>query len=110
DVAATTIQDAPRFAWRGLMLDSVRHFQSIDMVRDLIDVMAAHKLNTLHWHLTNDQGWRLEINAYPRLTEVGAWRQQPGAAGFDERGEPIRYGGFYTQDEVRELIAYAAAR
>ena len=68
------------------MLDSARHFQSIEMVRDLIDVMATHKLNVLHWHLTDDQAWRLEINAYPRLTEVGAWRQQAGAAGFDEDG------------------------
>ncbi|WP_262422906.1 beta-N-acetylhexosaminidase [Brevundimonas denitrificans] len=109
EIAATTIEDAPRFGWRGLMLDSARHFQSIEMVRDLIDVMATHKLNVLHWHLTDDQAWRLEINAYPRLTEVGAWRQQAGAAGFDETGEPLLYGGFYTQDQVREIVAYAAA-
>jgi hexosaminidase len=110
EIAAVNIDDAPRFGWRGLMLDSARHFQSIEMVRDLIDVMAAHKLNVLHWHLTDDQAWRLEINAYPRLTEVGAWRQQAGAAGFDETGEPLLYGGFYTQDQVREIVAYAAAR
>ena len=110
EIAGTTIEDAPRFGWRGLMLDSARHFQSIEMVRDLIDVMATHKLNVLHWHLTDDQAWRLEINAYPRLTEVGAWRQQAGAAGFDENGEPLLYGGFYTQDQVREVVAYAAAR
>ena len=109
EIAATTIEDAPRFGWRGLMLDSARHFQSIEMVRDLIDVMATHKLNVLHWHLTDDQAWRLEINAYPRLTEVGAWRQQAGAAGFDDNGEPLLYGGFYTQDQVREIVAYAAA-
>lgn len=110
EIIAVTIEDAPRFGWRGLMLDSARHFQSIEMVRDLIDVMAAHKLNVLHWHLTDDQAWRLQINAYPRLTEVGAWRQQAGAAGFDESGEPLLYGGFYTQDQVREVVAYAAAR
>ena len=110
EIAATTVQDAPRFGWRGLMLDSARHFQSIDMVRDLIDVMATHKLNVLHWHLTDDQAWRLQINAWPRLTEVGAWRQQAGAAGFDENGEPLLYGGFYTQDQVREIVAYAAER
>ncbi|MEH6665145.1 MAG: family 20 glycosylhydrolase [Brevundimonas sp.] len=110
DIAAVVIEDAPRFGWRGLMLDSARHFQSVGMVRDLIDVMAAHKLNVLHWHLTDDQAWRLEINAWPRLTEVGAWRQQAGAAGFDENGEPLLYGGFYTQDQVREIVAYAAAR
>jgi hexosaminidase len=109
EIAATTIEDAPRFGWRGLMLDSARHFQSIEMVRDLFDVMATHKLNVLHWHLTDDQAWRLEINAYPRLTEVGAWRQQAGAAGFDEAGEPLLYGGFYTQDQVREIVAYAAS-
>lgn len=109
-IAAATIQDSPRFAWRGLMLDSVRHFQSIEMIHDLIEVMAAHKLNTLHWHLTDDQGWRLQINAYPRLTEAAAWRQQPGAAGFDENGEPVLYGGFYTQDQVRAVVAHAAAR
>jgi len=110
EIAATTIEDAPRFGWRGLMLDSARHFQSVEMVRDLIDVMATHKLNVLHWHLTDDQAWRLEINAFPRLTEVGAWRQQAGAAGFDGNGGPLLYGGFYTQDQVREVVAYAAAR
>jgi len=110
EIAAVNIDDAPRFGWRGLMLDSARHFQSIEMVRDLIDVMAAHKLNVLHWHLTDDQAWRLEINAWPRLTEVGAWRQQAGAAGFDDNGDPLLYGGFYTQDQVREIVAYAAAR
>ena len=109
EIAAINIDDTPRFGWRGLMLDSARHFQSIEMVRDLIDVMAMHKLNVLHWHLTDDQAWRLEINAYPRLTEVGAWRQQAGAAGFDDNGEPLLYGGFYTQDQVREIVAYAAA-
>lgn len=113
-IEAVTIDDAPRFAWRGLMLDSARHFQSPEFVRRFIDWMALHKLNTLHWHLTDDQGWRLEIKKYPRLTEVGAWRVPAGAgpaADIDPTtGKPRLYGGFYTQDEVREIVAYAAAR
>jgi hexosaminidase len=108
------IDDAPRFAWRGLMLDSARHYQSPAFIRSLIDAMAAHKLNVLHWHLTDDQAWRLEIRKYPKLTEVGAWRVPAGqgpAADIDPAtGRPRLYGGFYTQDEVRELVAYAAER
>jgi hexosaminidase len=101
------IEDAPRFPWRGLMLDSARHFQSVAEIRALIDQMALHKLNVLHWHLTDDQGWRIEIKRYPELTRIGAWRSPP-YAGKD--GEPARYGGFYTQDEIRALVAYAAER
>jgi len=102
---AASIEDAPRFAWRGLMVDSARHFQSLETLKAIIDTMAAHKLNTFHWHLVDDQGWRLEIKKYPKLTEVGAWRHDPGAAvNFP------KYGGFYTQDQARELVAYAAAR
>lgn len=104
-IPAAAIEDAPRFAWRGLMVDSARHFQSIDTLKAVIDAMAAHKLNTFHWHLVDDQGWRLEIKKYPKLTAVAAWRHDPGAA----RTYP-RYGGFYTQDQARDLIAYAAAR
>jgi len=104
-VPAASIEDAPRFAWRGLMVDSARHVQSLDTLKAVIDAMAAHKLNTFHWHLVDDQGWRLEIKKYPKLTQVGAWRTDPGAA----RGYP-KYGGFYTQDQARELVAYAAAR
>ena len=108
---ALTIGDAPAFAWRGLMLDSVRHFQPVSYVRQLIDRMAMEKLNTLHWHLTDDQGWRIQIDKYPRLTSVGAWRQPAGAAGTDPKtGKPVRYGGFYTKAEIREVVAYAAAR
>ena len=105
DLPAAAIEDAPRFAWRGLMVDSARHYQSLDTLKAIIDAMAAHKLNTFHWHLVDDQGWRLEIKAYPKLTQVGAWRTDPGAA----RAYP-KYGGFYTQDQARELVAYAAAR
>ena len=101
------VKDQPRFAWRGLMLDSVRHFQSVAEVEKLIDQMAQHKLNVFHWHLTDDQGWRIEIKRYPELTRVGAWRTPPGA-GHD--GEPKRYGGFYTQEQIRQVVAYAAAR
>lgn len=101
------IRDQPRFAWRGLMLDSARHFQTTDEVRTLIDQMAQHKLNTLHWHLTDDQGWRIEIKRYPELTRIGAWRTPPTVG---KKGEPGRYGGFYTQEDIKAIVAYAAAR
>ncbi|GGA27914.1 beta-N-acetylhexosaminidase [Dyella nitratireducens] len=106
-VPALHISDWPRFAWRGVMLDSARHFQSVDDVKALLEQMAQHKLNVLHWHLTDDQGWRIEIKRYPELTRTGAWRTPPDA-GHD--GEPQRYGGFYTQDQIRDVVAYAAAR
>jgi hexosaminidase len=108
---AVSIDDAPRFAWRGFMLDSARHFQSVETIKSILDAMAAHKLNTLHWHLVDDQGWRLEIRKYPKLTSEGSWRVPAGAAGKDPKtGKAIRYSGFYTQDQVRDLVAYAAAR
>ncbi len=114
EIPALRIEDAPRFPWRGLMLDSARHYQPPAFIRELIDWMALHKLNVLHWHLTDDQGWRLEIRKYPRLTEVGAWRIPAGAAwprGPDPAtGKTSMYGGFYSQAEVRELVAYAASR
>ena len=109
-VPAVRIEDAPRFAWRGLMLDTARHFRSIDEIRQFLDWMALHKFNTFHWHLTDDQGWRLQIRRYPRLTETGAWRTPAGAAARDAAGRPVRYGGFYTQAQAREIVAYAAAR
>ena len=109
-LAAMTIDDAPAFGWRGVMLDSCRHFQPVEFVKALIDRMALDKLNVLQWHLTDDQGWRLQIDKYPKLTEVGAWRQEPGAAGFDANGKPVLYGGYYTKDQVRDVVAYAAAR
>ncbi|MES1198629.1 MAG: family 20 glycosylhydrolase [Pseudomonadota bacterium] len=105
-IPSVEIADAPRFAWRGLMIDSARHFQSVAFVKRFIDLMATEKFNVLHWHLTDDQGWRLEIKKYPRLTDIGAWRRSAGAAGETES----HYGGFYTQDEVRDVVAYAAAR
>lgn len=113
-VPAMTISDAPRFRWRGLMLDSARHYQSPDFIRKFIDTMALHKLNVLHWHLIDDQAWRLEIRKYPKLTSVGAWRVPAGpaaAADIDPAtGKSRLYGGFYSQDEVRALVAYAQAR
>lgn len=100
DVPSATIFDQPRFPWRGLLLDVSRHFRTKEFVEHYIDLLAMHKLNVLHWHLVDDQGWRLEIKRYPKLTEVGAWRI--------EDGKP--YGGFYTQDDVREIVKYAADR
>lgn len=111
---AVAIADAPRFGWRGLMLDSTRHFQSPQFVEQMIDWMALHKLNVLHWHLVDDQGWRLEIKRYPRLTSVGAWRVEAGAAAAKHidpaTGRPRLYGGFYSQAEVRRIVAFAKAR
>jgi hexosaminidase len=104
-IPAQTIRDTPTYAWRGLMLDSARHFQSPAFIRSMIDWMAWHKLNVLHWHLTDDQGWRLQIRRYPRLTSVGAWRIPAGVPGV-----PAPYGGYYTQDQVRAIVAYARTR
>jgi len=108
------IQDAPRFSWRGWMLDSVRHFFTKDEVKAMIDTMAVNKLNVLHWHLDDDSGWRLEIKKWPLLTQVGAWRMNimfglnpRSSTAWNDNG---LYGGFYTQDEVREIVAYAAQR
>jgi hexosaminidase len=111
-IPAVTITDSPRFAWRGLLLDSVRHFQSVAFIKAFLDAMAREKLNVLQWHLTDDQGWRLEIKKYPRLTAVGAWRVPAGAEHDIDpaTGKPRLYGGYYTQAEVREIVAYAAAR
>ncbi|MEU8652500.1 beta-N-acetylhexosaminidase [Streptomyces sp. NPDC048737] len=110
-VPPVSIRDAPRFRWRGLMLDVARHFLPKDGVLRYLDLMAAHKLNTLHLHLTDDQGWRVQIRRYPRLTEVGGWRPRSrigltASTLWDERP----HGGFYTQDDLREIVAYAADR
>jgi hexosaminidase len=98
---AVQIQDAPRFSWRGFMLDSARHFQSLDEIKRVLDAMAAHKLNTFHWHLTDDQGWRMEIKRYPKLTDVGSCRLPAGDGGIDPvSGQEHPYCGFYTQDQI----------
>ncbi len=109
------ITDNPRFSYRGLHLDVSRHFIPIDFIYELIDYMAMHKLNVFHWHLIDDQGWRLEIKGYPKLTEVGAWRVDMSDRHWNDRplvNDPANatYGGFYTQDEVKGLVAYAAER
>lgn len=111
-VPALTIVDTPRFSWRGLHLDVARHFQPVSFVKRYIDLMARYKFNTLHWHLTEDQGWRIEILKYPRLTSVGGCRKETMVArNFNPYvGDGIPHCGFYTQDEVREVVAYAAAR
>ncbi|MDX2817755.1 beta-N-acetylhexosaminidase [Streptomyces sp. NPDC006207] len=106
-----TVEDAPRFAWRGVLLDVARHFMPKDVVLRYVDLLAAHKLNVLHLHLTDDQGWRVEIRRHPRLTEVGAWRSRTKVGLresplWDERP----HGGYYTQDDLREIVAYAAGR
>lgn len=107
-LAGMRIEDYPRFKWRGLMLDPARHFFSVADVKMMLDQMGQHKLNVLHFHLTDDQGWRIEIQRYPELTKVGAWRTPPSSGG--ESGEAGVYGGFYTQDDIREIVSYATAR
>ena len=110
-ILAWDIEDAPRFRWRGIMLDSSRHMQSEAFILQLLDYMAEHKLNVFHWHLTDDQGWRLEIKRYPRLTSIGAYRPQTMPPYQPRSGVPTGpYGGFYTQEQVRCIVAYAKAR
>ena len=104
------IVDRPRFGYRGMHLDACRHFWTIDETKKYLDVMAAYKLNRFHWHLTEDQGWRAEIKAYPRLTEVGAWRNGTMIGKDWSSNDGIRYGGFYTQEEMKEVVEYAAER
>lgn len=114
-IPAVNIQDEPRFGYRALLLDAARFFIPKENVLRIIDCMAMLKINTLHFHLTDDNGWRLEIKKYPRLTEVGAWRVDRGDLPFPARrnpkaGEPTPIGGFYTQEDIKEMVAYAAAR
>ncbi len=106
-----TITDHPRFPWRGMHMDPCRHFWSVAFVKKYIDLLARYKMNSFHWHLTDDQGWRIEIKKHPRLTEVGAWRKGSQIGPYSRREyDSVPYGGFYTQDEIREVVAYAAAR
>src|SRR5262249_18871069 len=115
-IPSVTIVDRPRFVWRGMHLDVSRHFMPKEFVKKYIDLLALHKMNTLHWHLTDDQGWRIEIKKYPLLTEVGAWRSQTLVGHAPERDtthnvyDKKSRGGFYTQDDVREIVAYARER
>ena len=113
-IPAVEIGDYPRVGWRGLMLDVARHFFTVDEVKQYIDAMVRYKYNMLHWHLTDDEGWRIEIKSLPKLTETGAWRVEK-VGNFGEFSpalpdEPKTYGGFYTQDQIRDIVNYAAER
>lgn len=107
---AATINDKPRFGYRGMMLDCSRHFFGVDFVKKYIDILALHNMNVFHWHITDDQGWRIEIKKYPRLTEVGGWRTGTVVGYNSMVDDSVRYGGYYTQAEAREIVAYAAQR
>ena len=114
-IPACHIHDYPRFSWRGMHLDVSRHFFPVDFVKKYIDLIAMHKMNKFHWHLTDDNGWRIEIKKYPKLTEVAAWsvdrtHEHWREAAPPKPGEKATYGGFYTQDDIREVVAYAAER
>jgi len=113
-IPLVTIEDAPRFGWRGLMLDVSRHFFTVAQVKEFIDQMAKYKFNLLHLHLTDDQGWRIEIKSLPKLTEVGAWRVDKtgtfGKFSKPDASEPKTYGGFYTQEDIKEIVRYASEK
>ena len=113
-IPVVTIEDHPRFGWRGIMLDVSRHFFTKEQVKQFIDEMVKYKFNILHWHLTDDQGWRIEIKSLPRLTSVGAWRVDKTGTfntfSKPEPDEPRNYGGFYTQEDIKEVVQYAKAR
>lgn len=110
-IPCVTIVDEPKYKWRGMHLDVCRHFFSIDFIKKYIDYIAMYKMNTFHWHLTDDQGWRIEIKKYPKLTEVGAWRKGSMIGHYNEQKfDTIRYGGFYTQEEIKEVVKYAKER
>ncbi len=111
-VPAVSIDDAPRFSYRGVHLDVARHYFPVEFVLRYVDLLARYKLNTFHWHLTDDQGWRIEIRRYPRLTRVGGFRKQTlvGRAGRSDTYDGVSYGGYYTQAEIRRVVAYAAQR
>ncbi|TDE45969.1 beta-N-acetylhexosaminidase [Flavobacterium rhamnosiphilum] len=115
EVPVMQVNDYPRFKWRGMHLDVSRHFFGPDMIKEYIDLMASYKINVFHWHLVDDQGWRIEIKKYPKLTEIGAWRVDNTNLNWRERpqakeGEKPTYGGFYTQEQIKEIVKYAAER
>ncbi len=112
-IPSVLINDAPRFPYRGMHLDVGRHFFPVDFIKKYIDLLAMHKLNRFHWHLTEDQGWRIEIKKYPKLQEIAAWRKETLIGHYSDQPHKFdgkRYGGYYTQDEVREVVRYAAER
>jgi len=114
NIPCSEITDKPRFPWRGLMLDVSRHFFSKEEVKEYIDQLAEYKMNVFHWHLTDDQGWRIEIKSLPKLTEIGAWRVERVGDWWQrepqQEGEPATYGGFYTQEDIKEVVEYAKDR
>lgn len=111
EVPAADIEDAPRYAWRGVHLDVARHFLPKQWILRLIDLAALHKLNILHLHLTDDQGWRFPVRRYPLLTEVGGWRRRsPAGHARDKRFDRVPHGGYYTHADLREIVAYAGRR
>lgn len=101
------IEDAPRFGYRGLMLDCCRHFFSVDFVKKYLDMMAMYKFNRFHWHLTEDQGWRIEVKKYPLLTQIGSYRNGTQIKFDENSSDHVRYGGYYTQEEIKDVVAYA---
>ena len=110
ELPACSIEDQPRFGWRGMHLDVGRHFFKVKNIKQFIDQLAVHKMNMLHWHLTEDQGWRIEIKKYPKLTSVGAFRKATPPYGSRWKQDDTPYGGFYTQEEIKDIVAYAKAR
>ena len=115
EIQSCKIVDYPRFAWRGLMLDVSRHFFTVEEIKAYLDKMSEYKFNVFHWHLTDDQGWRIEIKSYPKLTEIGAWRvERHGTFGegrtVPKEGEKATYGGFYSQEQIKDIVRYAADR
>ncbi|MHC2992321.1 beta-N-acetylhexosaminidase [Pontibacter sp. HJ8] len=112
-IPALEVVDKPRYQWRGMHLDAGRHFQPVEFVKEYIDYLAMHKMNTFHWHLTEDQGWRIEIKKYPKLTEVGAWRDGTLIGHYSNQPHQFtneRYGGFYTQEQIKDVVKYAQER
>ena len=110
-IPCLTIEDKSKYAWRGMHLDCARHFFPKDFIKKYIDYLAMYKFNTFHWHLTDDQGWRIEIKKYPKLTEVGAYRNGSMIGHYsDQKFDNKRYGGFYTQEDIKEIVAYATER
>ena len=107
---AAQVEGSPRFGYRGMHLDCVRHFFSTEAVKRYIDILALHGMNRMHWHLTDDQGWRIEIKKYPRLAEVGGWRNGTTLGHNSPVNDGIRYGGYFTQEEIRDIVRYAADR
>ena len=115
NISSMIIEDYPRFSYRGMMLDVSRHFMPVDFIKKFIDIIALHKMNKFHWHLTDDQGWRIEIKKYPLLTEIGSYRSETlkghyRFAGNNPKYDGIPHQGFYTQDEIKEIVQYASER